>query len=184
MRNGYLALKKQVYRIGNYEIVPVRWEDRFKIMQWRNEQIYHLRQDKVLNEEDQNKYFSFTIAESFQQNRPNQILFSMLEDGKCIGYGGLVHINWTDKNAELSFIMNTELEKHNFQKHWSIFLELVERVSFEDLKFHKIFTYAFDLRPQLYEALEKAGFTKEARLNEHCLFNGKYIGVVIHSKIN
>jgi RimJ/RimL family protein N-acetyltransferase len=52
------------------------------------------------------------------------------------------------------------------------------------MEMHKIFTYAFDLRPHLYEAVEAAGFTQEARLKAHCLFDGKYIDVVIHSKIN
>ena len=124
------------------------------------------------------------MANLFNKEQPDQILFSYLENDICIGYGGLVHINWIDKNAEISFLMNTELETKNFKKHWEIFLHLIEQVAFTTLKFHKIFTYAFDLRPALYEALEKSMFTEEARLKEHCLFNGNYIDVVIHSKKN
>ena len=43
------------------------------------------------------------------------VLFNYLHNGKCIGYGGLVHINWIDKNAEVSFIMDTELEENYFE---------------------------------------------------------------------
>jgi len=111
-------------------------------------------------------------------------LFSYLEKDVCIGYGGLVHINWIDKNAEISFIMDTALEKNNFHANWTKYLTLIEKVAFEDLKFHKIFTYAFDLRPHLYLALQEARFVEETRLKEHCFFDGKYIDVVIHSKIN
>ena len=40
----------------------------------------------------------------------------LFKKNNCIGYGGLVHINWIDKNAEISFIMNTELEMDIFLK--------------------------------------------------------------------
>jgi RimJ/RimL family protein N-acetyltransferase len=56
-------------------------------------------------------------------------------------------------------------------------------VAFEELQLHNIFTYAFDLRPRLYLALAQSDFQEEARLKEHCYFDGKYLDVVIHSKI-
>ena len=182
--DSYKALNKQTFTSGKYSIVPIRIGDRYDIMKWRNEQMYHLRQNETLTKEDQDKYFETVVASLYKKDHPDQILFSYLENDVCIGYGGLVHINWVDRNAEISFIMNTELETNNFKKHWGIFLYLIEQVAFTNLKFHKIFTYAFDVRPALYEALEKSMFTDEARLKEHCLFNGFYIDVVIHSKIN
>src|SRR5690554_7644655 len=103
--NYYKVLSKQVYTAGNYSLVPIRMEDRFDIMKWRNEQIYHLRQSKPLTLEDQNHYFNNIVTKLFGQEQPTQILFSCLEGDRCIGYGGLVHINWLDKNAEVSFIM-------------------------------------------------------------------------------
>ena len=102
----YKALNRQVYSSGNYSIVPVRTEDKYTIMKWRNEQIYHLRQNRSLTESDQDTYFENVVAKLFYQENPNQILFSYLENDKCIGYGGLVHINWIDKQLlkNLSFI--------------------------------------------------------------------------------
>lgn len=182
--NSYKALHKQNFNIRNFSIVPLRFEDQRNILKWRNEQIYHLRQDKPLTEVDQENYFSNVISKLFEEDQPNQILFSYLENDICIGYGGLVHINWIDKNAEISFVMNTKLEENYFQFHWKTYLEIIEKVAFGELNFHKIFTYAFDLRPNLYEALESKGFSKEAILEEHCFFDGKYIDVVIHSKKN
>lgn len=181
---SYKCLTNQIIESDNFKIVPLRYEDRLDILKWRNEQIYHLRQNKPLTVEDQENYFTTIVDKLFDQVQPNQILFSFLENDICIGYGGLVHINWIDKNAEISFIMNTELEDDNFHVNWVKYLSLIEKVAFENLKFHKIFTYAFDLRPHLYLSLLKAGFFEETRLKEHCFFDGKYIDVVIHSKIN
>lgn len=180
----YPFLKQNKFSKDEYSIVPIRYEDRLKIMQWRNEQIYHLRQSEPLTEKKQEAYFTNVVAKLFEQNKPSQILFSYLRNDECIGYGGLVHINWIDKNAEISFIINTELEKNEFQFHWKTYLELLEKIAFKELKLHKIYTYAFDLRPHLYKAVESAGFIKEATLREHCIFQGEAKNVIIHSKIN
>ncbi len=184
INNKYKVLKKQSFTKENHAIVPVRLEDRLQIMKWRNEQMYHLRQDKLLTVKDQDFYFENIVNKLFDQEKPNQILFSYLEDDICIGYGGLVHINWIDKNAEISFIMKTTLEKESFNFHWQTYLQLIEQLAFKELNFHKIFTYAFDLRPHLYKAIESSGFIKEAVLKEHCFYNNEYKDVVIHSKLN
>lgn len=180
--NQYKCLEKQRFDLNEFSLVPIRSEDQLLIMKWRNEQIYHLRQAKPLTESDQKNYFDNIISKLFEQEKPNQILFSFLKNDVCIGYGGLVHIDWLDKNAEISFIMDTALEKDFFEYHWSNYLSLIEQVAFEALKLYKIFTYAFDLRPHLYPMLIKNGFREEARLKEHCYFEGKFIDVLIHSK--
>ena len=182
--NYYKALNNQIHTIGNYSIVPIRYQDRFEIMKWRNEQIYHLRQKEFLTKDCQEKYFTEVISNLFKTEYPDQLLFSFLKNNYCIGYGGLVKINWLDKNAEISFLMNTELEKFYFEKYWTVFLELIQQIAFEEIFLHKIYTYAYDLRTQLYPILLKANYSEEARLKEHCFFENKYIDVLIHSKIN
>ncbi|SDR69640.1 GNAT family N-acetyltransferase [Gramella sp. MAR_2010_147] len=180
----YKVLNKNNYESGEFKIIPLRLEDRFEIMKWRNEQIYHLRQNKPLTEKDQDEYYKSVVDKLYEKERPDQILFSFLKGEKLIGYGGLVHINWIDENAEISFIMETALETNNFESLWIEFLNLIEEVAFKDLSLHKIFTYAFDLRPKLYTALKKSGFGLSARLSEHCFFENKFIDVLIHSKFN
>lgn len=180
----YKILQQQVFTDQNYSLVPIRNEDRYDIMKWRNEQLFHLRQSEPLTKEKQDAYFTNVVSKLFDQHQPNQILFSFLENDICIGYGGLVHINWIDKNAEISFVINTTLEKDNFKEFWQNYLSLIEEVAFTELNFHKIFTFAFDLRPHLYTALEGGGYNKEAQLKEHCYFNCEYKDVIIHSKFN
>ena len=164
--------------------MPIRFEDRLDIMKWRNEQIYHLRQSKLLTENDQNAYFENVVSKLFNQEQPNQILFSFLKNDKCIGYGGLVHINWIDRNAEISFIMDTELEAKHFDTIWSIYLDLIDEVAFNEMKIHKISTYAYDIRPKIYPLFERANYKREAVLRDHKFFDDHYVDVVIHAKIN
>ena len=62
-------------------------------------------------------------------------------------------------------------------------MKLIEQVVFIELSFNKIYTYAFDVRPKLYDSLEKENFILESRL-KIVLINKKYVDVVIHSKKN
>lgn len=178
----YKALNKEKFSLGVFSIVPIRMQDRHSIRKWRNEQIHHLRQSKPLTEQDQERYFSEVIPPLFSMECPSQLLFSYLKGEECIGYGGLVHINWIDRHAEVSFIMETSLEKEFFGSHWGNFLKILDQVAFGELNFRKIFTYAFDIRPHLYDAIEKVGFQKEAVLKDHCKIENEYKDVVIHSK--
>ncbi len=180
----YKCLEQQVYTDGNYAIVPVRDEDKYKIMQWRNEQMYHLRQTELLTKERQEAYFKNVVSKLFEQEQPGQILFSYLENEECIGYGGLVHIDWQKQSAEVSFIMATELEKSYFEKHWSQFLKLLFQVAFDELKLLKIFTYAYDLRPHLYLVLEQNGFKFSKKLPDKIQIDKQPVDVLIHEKFN
>jgi RimJ/RimL family protein N-acetyltransferase len=179
---SYKCLSTNFFSENLYSIVPLREIDMLKIMQWRNEQIYHLRQVDPLTTNDQDRYYSTVIKPSFLSKYPKQILFTFLKENIAIGYGGLVHIDWVNKNAEISFIMMTELEKEYFVTNWSFFLSLIEKVAFEQLNFNKIFTYAYDIRPKLFKVLEDLNYTKEAILKNHVLINGEFVDVLIHSK--
>lgn len=175
----YQVLNTQEFSNGRYKIVPIRLDDRYLIMKWRNEQLFHLRQSKKLTAKEQDIYFDTVVKSLFPMDSPPQILFSYLEDGICIGYGGLVHIDWAMKTAEISFVMDTALQEAKFELHWKTYLALIERLAFDELDFNSIFTYAYDLRPRLYPALEDSGFIKA-----HEFVNDDNINVVIHSKTN
>ena len=75
----YKVLHNQIFTSDAFSIVPIRYGDRMSILKWRNEQIYHLRQDKPLTEEDQEIYFNTVVNKLFDQEHPSQILFSYME---------------------------------------------------------------------------------------------------------
>ena len=178
----YKCLIHNDYSLNNFKLVPLRNEDKFLIMKWRNEQMYHLRQAKKLTELDQDNYFNNVVNKLFEQNKPDQLLFSFLENDICIGYGGLVHIDWVNKNAEVSFIMNTEDETKFESTYWTNYLNLLDQIAFKDLSMHKIFCYAYDVRPHLYKYLIQSNYILEARLKDHYYLDNKFYDVVIHSK--
>lgn len=179
---GYLVLKKQAYSIDDYRLVPIRDADKFSIMQWRNEQLGILRQQKPLTEKEQIEYFSNVVTPQFGEAQPRQLLFSYLHKGELIGYGGLVHIHWIDLRAEISFLLSTERNQNidQFKQDYSVYLQIVKKIAFEELKFNKLTTEAFDLRPYLIETLEKNGFVLEGRLKNHNLINGKFVDSLLH----
>lgn len=178
----YKVLSKQVFSVDNYSLVPIRMEDRFNIMKWRNEQIYLLRQTETLTEEGQDLYFRNVVNKLFDEEKPNQILFSFLKGNDCIGYGGLVHINWIDRNAEISFLNKPELNQGNsYLLSFNFFLEMIEEVS-KSLSLHKIYTYGFDISEERFKPLISRGYEFEARLKEHVIVNNSLIDVRIYSK--
>ncbi len=177
----YKILNNQVYEFNKYKIMPIRYKDRYKIMDWRNDQLYHLRQSEKLTISKQDSYFKEILLPQKNNDQPEQILFSFFYKSKFVGYGGLVHIDWVDKSAEVSFVMDTTLEKFFFSEFWSAFLNLLEMVIKDISYLNKIYTYAFDLRPKIYKVLENKGFSFEK--SETYLKNDQTINVKIHKKV-
>ena len=176
----YKALTQQTYKNGEFEIIPIRVEDRFKIMKWRNEQIYHLRQNVFLTKDDQDKYFNDIIEPLFEEKQPEQLLFSFLKGDKLIGYGGLVHIDWIKGTAEISMIMETKLQQEYFVEIWIMFLSVIKSVAF-DARLKEIYTYAYDIRPKLYVALERSGFKLLKRIPKAGRIRSELVDIVKHN---
>ncbi len=183
---NYKCLKKNVFSKDNYLLVPLRDEDKYAILEWRNAQIDILRQKEILTKEQQETYFNTIITPLFEQEKPNQILWSFLENGKLIGYGGLVHIDWEAKHAEISFLLcnqrNSDIAQ--FKKDWSVYLNLVISIAFSELNFQKAHTYAYDIRPYYFDIMYDQGFLKEGHLKRHIKIGEKLVDVLILSKFN
>lgn len=180
----YKCLTQNEFELGKHKIIPIRYLDQREIMKWRNDQMYHLRQNSKLTEEDQDYYFHKVVHPLFSKEKPTQLLFSYLKNEELIGYGGLVHINWIERKAEVSFIMETSLEENEFDLHWSTYLYLLKKIAFEELKLKSLHTYAYDLRPFLYPTLEKNNFKVKEHLKDEIEIDGKKTDVFIHECSN
>ena len=183
MLRAYKCLLQNEFIEGNYKLIAMRDEDKYAIMQWRNEQIDILRQKEPLTKEKQEWYFKNIVDKLFEQEKPDQLLFSFLENDILIGYGGLVHIDWKKKNAEISFITATErnLNRNQFINDWKCYLGLIKYMADKQLNFRKIYTYAYDIRPYLFPILIESNFVEEARLKDEISINDKQYDVLIHS---
>lgn len=180
----YKILPELPLNFDDFSLIPIRLEDRHEIRRWRNDQISILRQSKPLTEKDQDIYFSEVVQKLFDQQYPPQILFSFLFKGELIGYGGLVHIDWVNLNAEISFLSATQRANDSelFVNDWIVYLKMISILADRYLNFIKIYTYAYDIRPNLYISLDRSGFMQEARLKKHALLENKMTDVLIHSK--
>jgi RimJ/RimL family protein N-acetyltransferase len=78
--------------------------------------------------------------------------------------------------------MDSTLEDFFFESLWTTFLNLIETVAFDHLKFHKIFTYSYAVRPRLYPVLKRQFFIVEEQLKNAIKINNKWEDIFIHAK--
>ncbi len=182
----YKVLRKNCYRKEEYKILPIRMEDMEPIRLWRNSQLEVLRQKKILSQKDQEVYFSNVVQPLFNQENPPQILFSLFKDSQIIGYGGLVHISWVDKRAEVSFLVDTKrtLDKEQYKEDFFAFMAMMKEVAFNELKFHRLTGETYSFRNYHISLMEKMGFVEEGRMRDHIFENGSYYDALVHGMIN
>ena len=182
---SFLETNRKYFK--NYSLVPLRKSDIQNIRRWRNEQIQILRQKTPLSKNDQNHYYENTIKKSFFVKKPKMIIFSFLLSGKCIGYGGFTRINWTKRSSELSFILDTKRVQNSkiYEKEFKIFLKLILELNDEQIKFKKIFTETYNIRPIHLRILENMSFRYRKIKRNFIKIHGKYVDSLIHEyKLN
>jgi RimJ/RimL family protein N-acetyltransferase len=183
LTRGYKCLPNNNFCKENYALIPIRDEDKYDIRDWRNNQIDILRQESFLTSEQQEHYFKTVVDKLFDVEEPKQLLFSFLENDILIGYGGLVHIDWENKTAEISFLTETSRnkKKEQFISDWYYYLSILKIITQKYLHFKSIYTYAYDIRPNLYIALEKSGFKETKRIKDFIEINNELKDLVIHT---
>ena len=182
----YRLLPQAEYRWQNYQLVPIRYEDREPIRAWRNAQLEVLRQAEPLTAAQQEAYFQRVVLPLFEQEQPGQLLFSLLHNNELIAYGGLVHLSWPDGRAEVSFLVDPTraADPATYRQDFRAYLRLLGQVAFEDLKFNRLFTETYDIRPAHVAILEEAGFRLEGRLRQHVqLKPGTFADSLMHGQL-
>ena len=182
----YRPLPQAEYRWQNYQLVPIRYEDREPIRAWRNAQLEVLRQAEPLTIEQQEAYFQRVVLPLFEQEQPRQLLFSLLHNNELIAYGGLVHLSWPDGRAEVSFLVDPAraAEPATYRQDFRAHLRLLGEVAFEGLKFNRLCTETYDIRPAHVAILEEAGFRLEGRLRQHVqLKPGTFADSLMHGQL-
>ncbi len=184
--NKYNCLDIQKFSFEDYILIPIRQEDIQDIRKWRNAQIDILRQKKPISENEQEEYYEKKLKKNFHENKPEQIIFSFLLKNECIGYGGFVHIDWEQKSAELSFLNETNRSKNLdlYFKDFSKFLRIISKIAFDHIKFKKLITETYNIRPKTIEILKNFGFKKEKTLKNHVKIDGKLIDSLIFNLEN
>ena len=180
---GYIILKGFRSSFRGYELTSIRMEDAETIMKWRNEQMSALRQSAPLTTSEQKNYFDNVVKPGLSQKQPDLILLRFTFENSLIGYGGLVHIDWENQRAEVSFLLETERGKDTFQygRDCSVFLNLLMRCAFDTLDLNKIYTYSYSHRSFHVNAVEASGFRRDGVLREDTKVDGEWVDAVIAS---
>ncbi|RBW66278.1 hypothetical protein DS893_05565 [Vibrionales bacterium C3R12] len=182
MNSKYKSLTKNIYELPNSTFEPIRYSDRFKIMEWRNAQMFHLRQTRVLTEQDQEAYFQKVVSPLFDMEFPEQLLFSYENQGSFSGYGGFVHIDYHLGVAELSFLVDPKSSIEQQSEHWREFFTFVDQFA-KDHEFLKVVSgYCYDVRPWLYPLYAAAGFELSETKRNDVEIEGKWVDSLIYTK--
>jgi RimJ/RimL family protein N-acetyltransferase len=156
------------------------------IRRWRNAQMDVLRQPTEISPAEQERYFEQAIEPTFTQERPRQILLTLLEDGEPVGYGGLTNLDWDARRAELSFLVAPEraADPDVYERDFRAFLELaVDGVALRDLNLHRVFAETYDVRPHHVSILESFGFVPEGRMRDHVRVGDRYVDSLLHGYV-
>ncbi len=163
-------------------LVPTRESDLPLYRRWRNAQRDFLRQDKPLSAVDQLRWYRGVVVPSARAKRPPLAMFSLLEDGRCVGYAGLTYVSWPHKRAEVVFLVDTARlkDRKRYQDDFVWCLGELKALAFGKLGLKRLMMENHDLRPWHVAALERAGFKKEGRLRGHVVKGGRRIDSLIH----
>lgn len=182
LEHYYCCMSTQFMSQDGLTLMPIQPDHIELIRQWRNAQIDVLRQSEPITEKQQVEYFNKHIWPDMKEKYSKNILLSILEDNILIGYGGLVHIAWEHKRAEVSFLLRPDytVKPNIYSKYFTIFLQLIKKLAFSELGFQRIYTETYANRLTHISILEKEGFGREGELRKHVIINGKAENLLMH----
>lgn len=179
---SYSCMPRQRLESSHFSLVAVQPNHIELIRQWRNAQMDVLRQVSVITSEQQKDYYSKHIWSEMRSSQPKNILLTFLDGDKPIGYGGIVHIAWEHRRAEVSFLLDPSLNKTEdiYAGYFATFLDLLFVLAFDDLGLNRLFTETYVMRKHHISVLENSGFLREGVLKHHIRINDQPVDSVIH----
>jgi RimJ/RimL family protein N-acetyltransferase len=157
--------------------------DTEQIREWRNSQMEVLRQNRAISESEQMQYFHKRVWPQIYLEKPEQVIFTFEVDNEVLGYGGIVHVSWEDLRAEVSFLLNPEIENNSTLKAtiFGEFCGFISDLAFKGLLLEKLTAETFSGRKDHISMMELSGFIREGRLVNHVLKDGKRQDSIIHA---
>jgi len=181
----YKCLVNESINSGKITLQTIQPQEIQKIRVWRNNQKIKLRQSADITIIEQEKYFKEHVWKLLDSPNPFQILLGIHDESKFIGYGGLVNISYENLRAEVSFLLDTQIEEdsNKYEDTFRNFLAGIELLAKNDLCLHKIFTETYDFRSKHLKIIETLGYAREGILRDHNLVDGGWVASIIHGKV-
>lgn len=179
---AYACLKRPEITLGDYAIRSVQPQDIEDIRIWRNAQMDVLRQTAPISADMQVAYYQNHVWPGFSDEQPAQIILTFLQGEKRIGYGGLVHIAWPHRRAEVSFLVSPTVaaDSAHYGAAMDSFFRLIKVLAFDDLELNRLTTETYSSRPAHIARYPALGFEEEGRLRQHVRVDGGYLDCILH----
>jgi RimJ/RimL family protein N-acetyltransferase len=138
---------------------------------FRNAQMDVLRQAEPITPEAQQQWFATQVEPAHAAHEPAQLLIGINRSGTFIGYGGLTHLDWEARRAEVSFLVDPRraADADLYRRDSAAFLSFLADWSFGVLDLHRLFAETYAFRDLHISLLEEAGYRREGRLREHVM---------------
>ena len=158
---SYKALSEEEWQFRGLLFRPLVFQDIEKIRRWRNSQTKYLRQQGSVSRLKQILYFFINVRKDVATKQPEKVLLGVVSREELIGYCGLVHIDWTRNEAEVSFLLSdaTIGEDAYTEIMTCALLCLCEVARSLGLKWLRTETYVFPERENHIATLESFGFS-------------------------
>lgn len=178
----YFVMRDADIRVGKFRASAVQPSHIENIRQWRNDQLAVLRQDRPITSEEQSHYFNTLVWPDKAAKEPRNMLLSYHFENRIIGYGGLVHISWRDKRAEVSFLLDPDHTKHgiDYEQAFATWLEMMKLLAFDVLLLSRLTTETYQTRSENISVLDQAGYKREGLLRGHVLIEGSPVDAILH----
>jgi len=167
-----------------FEIKKITLKDAEKIRIWRNDQINVLRQDKIINKTEQREYYQQNVFPQYINKKPNLHLLGIHKHNKLIAYGGLVYINFLKSEAEVSFLVDSNIsnDSDDYEEIFSFFLNIISKIAFEKFQLKLIYTETNDFRIKHITILENNSFIKKGIVKKGVVENGITFNTILHTR--
>jgi len=168
--------------IGNYQIRAISDSMLSNLKEWRNAQMDVLRQNRILTDEDQQRWWSSL------KNNDDQVqfgLYTVTPQPALIGYGGLVYLNFEYKRAEVSFLLDPKRAavRETYRADLCAAFTLFLRYGFERLGLHRVYTETFGFRDEHIAILEDFGLRREGVFRDHVFKKGRFWDSILHGML-
>lgn len=182
----YIVMPQPELSEGALVVRAVEPPDIEPIRVWRNAQMDVLRQKAPISEKAQIAYYATQIWPQKPCATPDNILLAMEMRAALVGYGGLVHVNWADRRAEVSFLLDPVVEARAETRGdiFKLFLKVLKRFAFEHLRLEKLTVETFETRPNYIRLFDENGFAREGRLRGQVLIEGTRIDSILHGLLS
>lgn len=140
-----------------------------QVRQWRNEQLPMLRTSFPLTFEMQVDFYKNVIC----NRQANARYWGIHSDDRLIGMCGLENIQWENRLAEISFILNPKYQNYKLNEEA---LSLMLDEGFSNLNLENIFTEVYEFSPHFtfWSDVAKKYNTSLFFLPNRKYYNGEY----------